>query len=112
MSRACSVTRAGPCGSSASAFPGGASALPPCGWRRAGASAHGRDFRPAIYSGAGEADGPLRPTGNACTAGALASIRPGDVAIAGPDGCLFRVKAANAARAGAAALLTRGPLAQ
>ena len=70
---------------------------------------HGRDFRPVIYSAAGQADGPLRPTGNACTAGELAAIRPGDVAIAGPDGCLFRVKAANAARAGAAALLLVDP---
>ncbi len=70
---------------------------------------HGRDFRPLIYSGAGQADGPLRAVGNGCTGEELAGVGPGDVALARPAGCLFRVKAANAERAGAAALLIGDP---
>ena len=40
-----------------------------------GALRHGRDFRPAIYSGAGGADGPLRAVGTGCTEQELAGIR-------------------------------------
>ncbi len=74
-----------------------------------GALGHGRDYRPAIYSGAGSADGPLRTVGTGCTPEELAAIRPGEVALAQPAGCLFRVKAANARDAGAAALLIGDP---
>ena len=75
----------------------------------AGALRHGRDYRPLIYSGAGRADGPLRAVGNGCTDQELAGISPGDVALALPAGCLFRIKAANAQRAGAGALLIADP---
>jgi Iap family predicted aminopeptidase len=74
-----------------------------------GALRHGRDFRPAIYSGAGRADGPLRAVGTGCAQEELSGIRPGEVALAMPAGCLFRVKALNARRAGAAALLIGDP---
>ena len=74
-----------------------------------GAFRHGRDFRPLIYSGAGRADGSLRAVGSGCTDPDMAAIGPGDVALARPTGCLFRIKAANAERAGAGALLIADP---
>jgi Iap family predicted aminopeptidase len=70
---------------------------------------HGRDFLPILYSGSGRADGPLRPAGNACNAAELAGTQPGDVVLAQPRGCLFRVKAAAAQAASAAALLIAEP---
>ncbi|MBN1530929.1 MAG: M28 family peptidase [Thermoleophilaceae bacterium] len=74
-----------------------------------GALRHGRDFRPILFSGSGSADGPLRPAGNACSAAELAGVRPGDVVLALPAGCLFRVKAESARAAGASALLLADP---
>ena len=70
---------------------------------------HGRDFRPMLFSGSGRADGPLRPAGNGCSAAELAGVQPGDVVLAQPLGCLFRVKAAAAQAAGAAGLLIADP---
>ena len=75
----------------------------------AGALRHGRDYRPLIYSGAGRADGPLRAIGNGCADQELGGVSPGDVALARSAGCLFRIKAANALRAGAGALLIADP---
>ena len=70
---------------------------------------HGRDFRPMLFSGSGSADGPLRPAGNGCSAAELAGVQPGDVVLAQPLGCLFRVKAAAAQAAGAGGLLIADP---
>ncbi|HEU0024355.1 MAG TPA: M28 family peptidase, partial [Thermoleophilaceae bacterium] len=69
----------------------------------------GRDFRPVIYSGEGVVDGPIEPVGTGCTQGEVAAIDAGDIAVALPRRCLFRVKAANARRAGAAGLLIVDP---
>jgi Iap family predicted aminopeptidase len=74
-----------------------------------GALRHGRDFRPILFSGSGTADGPLRPAGNGCGAAELAAVRPGDVVLAYPAGCLFRVKAEAARAAGASGLLLADP---
>ena len=70
---------------------------------------HGRDFRPILFSGSGSADGPLRPVGTGCSSAELAGVQPGEVALAYPAGCLFRVKAQLARAAGASGLLLADP---
>ncbi len=77
--------------------------------RRVAPCAAGRDFRTLLYSGSGRAEGPLTTAGEGCTPADVAMIRPGAVVLVSPGGCLFRTKAANAERAGAAGLLIVDP---
>ena len=74
-----------------------------------GALRRGRDFRALLYSGSGRAEGPLTTAGEGCTPADAAMIRPGAVVLVSPGGCLFRTKARNAERAGAAGLLIMDP---
>ena len=66
---------------------------------------NGPHFRVLSYSGSGRAAGRVRRFGQACGRAALASLRPGQLPLVRRGGCFFRVKAAAAERAGAAALL-------
>jgi len=67
------------------------------------------EFRTLTYSGAGAGRGRLRRVGRGCRPADVAALRPGEVALAGRGGCFFRVKAANARRAKALALLVAAP---
>jgi Zn-dependent M28 family amino/carboxypeptidase len=63
------------------------------------------DFQVLSYSGAGRALGPLRRAGQGCEADELAGLAEGDVPLVDRGTCFFRVKAMNAQRQGAPALL-------
>jgi len=65
----------------------------------------GVDFTTLSYSGAGAGRGRVRRVGDGCAPADFAALAPGEVALAGPGSCFFRVQAANARRAGALALL-------
>jgi Zn-dependent M28 family amino/carboxypeptidase len=65
----------------------------------------GADFRVLVYSGSGKVSGRTRRFGNGCTRSDFAGLRKGEIAVADRGDCFFRVKAENAERAGAAALL-------
>jgi Iap family predicted aminopeptidase len=68
--------------------------------------ARGRDFSVLQYSGSGTVTGRVTALDDrACTEAALAPVRRGDVAVVARGTCTFRVKARNAQRAGAAALV-------
>ena len=71
-----------------------------------------REFRAPTYSGSGQGRGALRPLDGGCSAADFAALRAGEVALVPSGGCFNFVKARNAARAGALALLvgddTRG----
>jgi Peptidase family M28/PA domain len=70
--------------------------------------AGGRRVRPARtlqFSPGGRATGRVRAAGLGCTAGDFAALRAGEVALVRRGTCFFRIKADNAQRAGAAALL-------
>jgi hypothetical protein len=71
-----------------------------------------REFRAPTYSGSGQGRGALRPLDGGCSAADFAGLRAGEVALVPSGGCFNFVKARNAARAGALALLvgddTRG----
>jgi hypothetical protein len=68
--------------------------------------ARGRDFSVLRYSGSGAVTGRVTAIDDrACTEAALAPVRRGDVAVVARGTCTFRVKARNAQRAGAAALV-------
>ena len=62
-------------------------------------------IRTLQFSGAGTAAGRVRGVGRGCTPDAFAALREGEIALAQRGTCFFRVKALNAQRAGAAALL-------
>lgn len=64
-----------------------------------------RDYQVLTYSGSGSAEGPMRPLGNGCTEGEFAGLGEGEVPVVGRGDCFFRVKAANAERAGARGLV-------
>jgi Peptidase family M28 len=63
------------------------------------------DFETLSYSGAGAGRGVVRRVGNGCSPADFAGLRAGEVALAAEGRCFFRVQAANARRAGAAAML-------
>jgi Peptidase family M28 len=63
------------------------------------------EFRTVSYSGSGEGSGRLREVGDGCEASDFAALRPGEVALAQTGTCFTFVKAGNARRAGALALL-------
>jgi Iap family predicted aminopeptidase len=65
----------------------------------------GADFRVLVYSGSGKASGRTRRLGTGCGRSGFAGLRKGEIAVADRGDCFFRVKAENAERAGAAALL-------
>jgi Peptidase family M28/PA domain len=68
--------------------------------------ARGRDFSVLQYSGSGRVTGRVTAIDDqACTQAALAPVRRGDIAVVARGTCTFRVKARNAQRAGAAALV-------
>jgi hypothetical protein len=63
------------------------------------------DFETLSYSGAGAGRAVVRRVGAGCSPADFAGLRAGEVALAAEGRCFFRVQAANARRAGAAALL-------
>ncbi len=65
----------------------------------------GRAFRAIAYSGSGAATGRLAAVGDGCQASDFESVGAGRIPLAERGDCFFRVKAANAERAGARALL-------
>ncbi len=67
------------------------------------------DFRLLTYSGSGRAEGRVRAAGLGCEVRAYAGLPQGAVALVRRGRCLFSVKARNAERAGAAALLLTDP---
>src|SRR4051794_4377195 len=68
------------------------------------------DFQVLSYSGSGRAAGRLRSAGLGCSPDDFTSLGHGEVPLVGRGGCFFRQKAANAQRAGAAALLVGEPV--
>jgi hypothetical protein len=70
--------------------------------------AGGRRVRPVRtlqFSPGGRASGPVREAGLGCAPGDFAALRDGEIALVQRGTCFFRVKAKNAQRAGAAAVL-------
>jgi Iap family predicted aminopeptidase len=63
------------------------------------------DFLTLSYSGSGRVEGPVRRFGLGCEPGDFRGLEEGQVAVVARGECFFRVKARNAERAGAAALL-------
>jgi hypothetical protein len=73
---------------------------------RLGGLGRGRELRVAEYSGAGRARARVRRLeGAGCSAADFASLRRGEIALVDRGTCFFRIKARNAARAGAAAVV-------
>jgi hypothetical protein len=64
-----------------------------------------RPIRTMQFSAGGRAAGRVRAAGRGCSAGAFAALRDGEIALVRRGVCFFRVKALNAQRAGAAAVL-------
>ena len=65
----------------------------------------GEDFRVIVYSGSGRAAGRARGVENGCQSTDYNDVGDGEIALAERGDCFFRVKAENAERAGAGALL-------
>lgn len=65
----------------------------------------GEDFRPIVYSGSGRVAGRARAVDNGCESSDFSGLGEGEIALAERGDCFFRVKARNAQRAGAGALL-------
>ena len=65
----------------------------------------GKQFQVLSYSGSGRASGTLRAAAAGCSRGDFAALRPGDIPLVDRGICFFRVKAQNAQRAGAHALV-------
>jgi hypothetical protein len=65
----------------------------------------GRDFQVLTYSGSGSASSRMRPVGNGCAAEEFDMLPADEIPVARRGRCFFRTKAANAARAGAPALI-------
>jgi Zn-dependent M28 family amino/carboxypeptidase len=63
------------------------------------------DFQVLSYSGSGRAAGTLRQVGLGCDAGDFEGLDSGEIPLAERGGCFSRVKARNAERAGARALV-------
>ena len=69
----------------------------------------GRDFRVLTYSGSGRVTAEVRATRLGCRSSAFAGLPQGGVALVRRGRCLFSVKARNAERAGAGAVLLTDP---
>jgi hypothetical protein len=65
----------------------------------------GEDFRPIVYSGSGNVAGRAVGVGNGCQRSDFGELERGAIALAVRGDCFFRLKAQNAQRAGAAALI-------
>jgi Iap family predicted aminopeptidase len=66
-----------------------------------------RDFRVPSYSASGRVSGTLRVVGDACDPEDFAPLAAGEVAFTGFGDCFLWIKAANARRAGASALVVQ-----
>ena len=64
-----------------------------------------REFQVLSYSGSGRASGRLRRLGNGCSQDEFTQLRPGELPMVGRGVCFFHVKAKNAQRAGAPAIV-------
>jgi hypothetical protein len=64
-----------------------------------------RDFQVLSYSGSGRAQGRLRRLDQGCSEDEFAQLRSGELPLVGRGLCFFRVKALNAQRAGAPAVV-------
>jgi Iap family predicted aminopeptidase len=64
-----------------------------------------RDFQVLSYSGSGRASGRLRQLDQGCSDEEFAQLRSGELPLVGRGVCFFRVKALNAQRAGAPAIV-------
>ncbi len=64
-----------------------------------------RDFQVLSYSGSGRASGRLHGIGNGCSEDEFAQLSSGELPLVNRGVCFFRVKALNAQRAGAPALV-------
>jgi Zn-dependent M28 family amino/carboxypeptidase len=65
----------------------------------------GEDFRPIVYSGSGRVTGRAVSVGNGCERSDFSALESGEIALAVRGDCFFRVKARNAERARAGAVL-------
>jgi Zn-dependent M28 family amino/carboxypeptidase len=65
----------------------------------------GKRFQVLSYSGSGRASGTLHDAANGCSRGDFAGLGSGDIPLVHRGVCFFRVKAQNAERAGAPALV-------
>ncbi len=64
-----------------------------------------RPIRTLQFSPGGRASGVVRAAGLGCSSGDFAGLRTGEIALVRRGTCFFRIKAVNAQRAGAAAVL-------
>jgi hypothetical protein len=64
-----------------------------------------RPIRTLQFSPGGRATGVVREAGLGCSSGDFGALRSGEIALVRRGTCFFRIKAANAQRAGAAAVL-------
>jgi hypothetical protein len=64
-----------------------------------------RDFQVLSYSGSGRASGRLRRLGQGCSKDEFEQLRSGELPMVARGVCFFRVKALNAQRAGAPAIV-------
>jgi Zn-dependent M28 family amino/carboxypeptidase len=64
-----------------------------------------KQFQVLSYSGSGRASGTLRAAATGCSQEDFAALQPGDIPLVDRGICFFRVKAQNAQRAGARALV-------
>jgi Iap family predicted aminopeptidase len=67
-----------------------------------------RDFQVLSYSGSGRAGGRLHGLGDGCSEDDFAGLRSGELPLVERGVCFFRIKALNAQRAGAPALVVFG----
>jgi Zn-dependent M28 family amino/carboxypeptidase len=65
----------------------------------------GRDFQVLTYSGSGSVSSRIRRLGNGCAAEEFEALPADEIPVVSRGICFFRMKAANAARAGAPALI-------
>jgi hypothetical protein len=64
-----------------------------------------RDFQVLAYSGSGSVSSGIRRLGNGCSAEQFERLPADEIPVVSRGACFFRLKAANAARAGAPALI-------
>jgi hypothetical protein len=64
-----------------------------------------KDFQVLSYSGSGRASGRLRSAGYGCEASDFAGLQPSEIPLVDRGVCFFRIKAGNAERAGAGAVV-------
>src|SRR5215210_3841676 len=69
-----------------------------------------RDYQVYSYSGSGSVYGRLETSGLGCAAADFDGLDPGEIPLVGRGECFTRVKAANAQRAGARALVVQEDL--